>query len=152
MKTKRLLIASLIGLAVIILPILLTGCSSGVSQEEYQNLSNQLATARTELETLKAQQGQSQQSIGKTNAYADIMDMCLEPWLVLVGEKSKRGYTAADTIKWVGDLDTRIKAIDDAALTTLWKGYVNTTNNAEKTKIGVQLMSYVSGKVLAGTK
>jgi len=135
------------------LPFILGACSSGVSEEEYQNVSNQLANARNELDTLKAQMAQQgQQGNSRVHAYAEVQELCIEPWLLLSGEKTKHGYTAADTIKWVSDLDKKITSIDDAALTTLWKSYVNTANNVEKTRIGIKLMSYVSDKIMEGTQ
>jgi hypothetical protein len=146
---------AILGLSILLLPVFLGTCSGGVSQEEYNSISNQLANTRNELDTLKAQTSQqTQQGNGKLHAYAEIQELCIEPWLLLAGDKTKGGYTAtaADTVKWIADIDKRVKAIDDAALTTLWKSYVNTTNNTEKTKFGIRLMSYVSDKIMEGTK
>jgi BMFP domain-containing protein YqiC len=155
MHAKSWLIMAILGMAILVIPAILGGCSSGVSQEEYQTVSNQLANTRNELDTLKAQVSQqAQQGNAKAHAYAEVQELCLEPWLLLAGEKTKGGYTAsaADTNKWIADIDKRIKAIDDAVLTTLWKSYLNTTNNTEKTKIGIRLMSYVSDKIMESTK
>ena len=126
------------------------GCISGVSQAEYQKVSTELATVKTDYDNMQANYNKMQSQFTRLNQYELVLEMCIEAWNVLVGEPSKFGYTKADTKKWMVDMDTKVKAVDDTVLTSMWKAYMTAPAlSAEQTKRGVQMMSYLMDRIKA---
>jgi hypothetical protein len=134
-------------LVIVSLVFLVSSCAPAVSQSEYQKIANELTAAKNELESSRAELSKLQSQLLNVYPYAEILDMCLDAFRLLFGEPSKYGYTAGDVVRWVKDIDTKVKAIGDTTLTSLWGSWVSTTNIQEKNKKAVQLLSYLTDRI-----
>jgi hypothetical protein len=132
---------------VFILGVSIAGCSSGVSQSEYDLMSNELSTLKTDYQASQDNYIKLQSQFTRLNQYEQVMEICLDAWLVLVGDQSKLGYGKGDTYKWLADVDKKVKAVDDTVLSAMWKAYNAASPGADQFKRGVEMMSYVMDKI-----
>jgi len=142
--------AILAGIAVTAVVFLLSSCSSGVSQEQYNKATADLTAAQTQAQSLQTQL-QSLQSDKTTLtqknaaalAYAEFLDALMSPAWQNEGIAARFTYTSRDD--YLADLNQRASSIGDSKLTDYLQQIQNGDQSAE-TKV-YELMSYCISKI-----
>jgi hypothetical protein len=101
--------------------ILLTSCSTGVSQEQYDKTSNDLATARAQIQSLQGNLTALQidkesiaQKSAEALAYTEFLDVLMYPSWQDLGVTPRFDFPSE--LEWFVDLHNRADAMGDTTL------------------------------------
>jgi cell division protein FtsB len=143
-----------VGTAMIIMLLLLPSCAGMVSQEEYDQLSGDLAAAQAQVQSLhdeltqaNTQIGTLQQEMGTVNekraealAYAELMDILLYPAWMQAGISPRFFYE--DEVEWFEALKNKAADLEDEKAS----GYIRNIENGSAAATGL-LLDYCMDRI-----
>jgi outer membrane murein-binding lipoprotein Lpp len=122
-------------IAMILLPMLflLPSCAAGVSQEEYDKVTSDLAAAQAQIQSLQTDLTQAEAQIqslqgdlttasenpAEALAYAEFLDILMYPAWKEAGITPR--FQFADDAEWVAELQNRATALGDTKVSNLFK-------------------------------
>ena len=147
--------AIMAGIALVSLLFLLSACSGGVSQEQYNKVTADLTAAQTQVQSLQSQVQSLQTdktSLTKKSAaalaYTEFFDVLM--WPAWNGEGLTSRFTYASQDDYTADLKNRASRIGDNKLTD----YIEQMQQGGQTdaKIIYELMNYCFSKIEGNLK
>lgn len=120
--------AILTGMVLVLMLFLLPSCTTGVSQEEYQEVTSDLAAAQTQIESLQGDLTEAQAQIQSLQSneeviegkraealvYAEYLDMILYPVWKEAGIAPR--FDFEDELEWLLGLRDRASEMEDESL------------------------------------
>ena len=143
-----------LGTAIIIMLLLLPSCKGWVSQEEYgqlssdlaeaqaqvQSLQDELTQANTQIETLQQEMGIVNEKRAEALAYAELMDILLYPAWSQAGISPR--FYFEDEIEWFEALKNKAADLEDEKVI----GYIRNIENGSAAATGL-LLDYCMDRI-----
>lgn len=122
----------------------LSSCSSGISKDQYNKVSNDLAAAQAQIQTLQAQVTSLQSDlqtanakISKAKALADIVDSIMKVYSN--AGTMTTAQLAASYVQW----SNGIQAIGDPVLSAKFDSLINAKTESEQTQASEDFILYL---------
>jgi len=148
-----------LGTAMIIILLLLPSCASGISQEEYDKLSGDLAAAQAQIQSLQDELTKANTQIGtlqqemetvnekraETLAYAELLDILLYPAWMQAGISPR--FFFEDDIEWFVAVKNKAADLKDEKAS----GYIKDMENGSAVATGL-LLDYCMDRIEKASK
>ncbi len=146
----------LIGMVLILMLFLLPSCAAGVSQEEYDRVTSDLAVAQTQIQSLEGDLTEAEAQIqslqtdkevseekrAEALAYAEFVDVLLWPAWKKAGITPR--FAFEDEVDWLVELKNRASDLGDTKLSNYIKGL-------DEAATLVALYDYCLGRIVEKT-